>query len=303
MDGEGFGVVGDTLTSHLPWAIEADGLAGLGEGTSRTRCLGDLRLVTARFGPGRFHRRSRELAMTDGEYVGVVLVRDGTELVGQGDRQVSVSGGAALAWDSVRGAECRIPAPVAKHVVLVPRSRFLGVAPRPEAITMRPIAASSATRLLGSLLDGAAEGPGLDAHTAAATGGAVVELLRAVCAQELPVPASWEDSALLLFARRHIQENLSDTQLDPARIARVLGVSRRRLYEVFSSTGEPVAACIRRLRLSRAHQEVSRCPPVKQIAEIAREVGFTDPAHFARSFRVAYGESPRDLRQRLGSAA
>jgi AraC-like DNA-binding protein len=37
--------------------------------------------------------------------------------------------------------------------------------------------------------------------------------------------------------------------------------------------------------------------------EVARQCGFTNPSHFTRSFRAAYGQSPGALRKRGAARA
>ncbi len=298
-DSQGFGVVDGTLTSHLHWTIEPDHGHAHVDGFTHSHDLGDLKLATTRMGPGRFRRGARELALSKHEYVAFVFVGAGSELVGQGARLERVPVRGMLAWDSVRSAECVIPQQVSKHVLFVPRHRFTRVVPRPELITMRPIPQSPATRLLWSMFAQIGAGPRLSAATAAAVGSATLELTRAACEQGIPVPESWEDSAILTLARRYIDEQLADPRLDPARIARALGISRRTLYRVFAPSDEPVSAYIRRLRMDRAYREIAHWPAVRQVAEIARSVGFTDPGHFTRSFRAAFGESPSEVRRRL----
>jgi AraC-like DNA-binding protein len=93
-----------------------------------------------------------------------------------------------------------------------------------------------------------------------------------------------------------IQRRMGTPWLSPDYIADVLGVSRRTLYSAFAGTARGgVASVIRSLRLSHARDLIQRYPDLS-IKDAAAESGFTDPAHFTRAYRRAYGEPPSSSR-------
>jgi AraC-like DNA-binding protein len=99
--------------------------------------------------------------------------------------------------------------------------------------------------------------------------------------------------------RTYIEARLADPDLTPARIAAGCNVSLRRLHRAFSATEWTVGSWIRHRRLERCRADLS--DPAHDpltITQIAFRWGFNDAAHFSRSFRQAYDESPRDLRAR-----
>ncbi|MEO9222798.1 MAG: helix-turn-helix transcriptional regulator [Mycobacteriaceae bacterium] len=97
-------------------------------------------------------------------------------------------------------------------------------------------------------------------------------------------------------ARDVIRARFSDPRLNSARVAQELGVSVRRLQQIFAG-GDSLAQQIRDLRLSRA-QELLRDPTHRNlpIAGLAAQCGFADHSTFSRAFRHATGISPRDFR-------
>ena len=62
----------------------------------------------------------------------------------------------------------------------------------------------------------------------------------------------------------------------------------------------PVAAYVRTRRLEQAHDLLSRSNGV-DVAEVALECGFGDPAHFSRLFHRTYGVPPTRFRSRSGT--
>lgn len=77
----------------------------------------------------------------------------------------------------------------------------------------------------------------------------------------------------------------------PEGLARAFRVSRRYLDKVFESSGLTVSQCIRHRRLDRA-AKLLLSQPDRSTIDVAPSVGFKDVAHFSRSFREAFGQSP-----------
>lgn len=128
---------------------------------------------------------------------------------------------------------------------------------------------------------------------------ALVLLAAAACNQvrvDLKDPPRWADHALLLRARSEISEHLSDSDLDADELAKVLGLSRSRLYRLFEPYGG-IMHIVREQRLRRALNDlVSAKGQAFQVGEIAYRWGFSSPAQFSRAFRNRYGCSPREAR-------
>jgi len=139
----------------------------------------------------------------------------------------------------------------------------------------------------------------------AALGSAGRDLIRALIASSVPGdPHSRTVRAQSLRAvlDAAIDANLHDPGLTPARIAAEHGVSLRYLYRLFADEAESPAEAIWRRRLEGARRELAdRATPHTRISVTARRWGFTDPRHFARRFRAAYGITPGEwLRRHLG---
>jgi len=104
-----------------------------------------------------------------------------------------------------------------------------------------------------------------------------------------------------LAARRRaalefIRGNLSDPELGAEQVADALFISRRSLYQLFDD-GQGVSERIRGLRIERARGLLSDPAKAAQpVAEIARDCGFVNAAHFARTFRKWVGRTPREYR-------
>jgi len=101
--------------------------------------------------------------------------------------------------------------------------------------------------------------------------------------------------------QRFIDEHLSDPRLGPAEIAAAAEISVRHLHRVFSGGGSTLGDCIRARRLEQCRNDLAN-PRLhgKTITEIAFSWGFSDSAHFSRSFRQQFGICPRVFRAQTG---
>lgn len=115
----------------------------------------------------------------------------------------------------------------------------------------------------------------------------------------LTLETSPRRSDILLRAMHLLQERYSQHDLAPTEVARLLGISRARLYREFATEGLTVAAYLRDVRL---RQFVERLPMIGEssIARLAWECGFSlRAADFSRLFRSAYGMTPRQAHAAL----
>ncbi|MCA1299358.1 helix-turn-helix domain-containing protein [Stappia indica] len=104
------------------------------------------------------------------------------------------------------------------------------------------------------------------------------------------------DYAFLTRARQVIEDRLAEPGLTPAQVARLAGVSRTRLYEMFEPFGG-VRSYIRERRLGRALRMLldQRCRH-QPISAIALACGFLNDSAFSRAFKQRYGMAPRETR-------
>ena len=96
----------------------------------------------------------------------------------------------------------------------------------------------------------------------------------------------------------YITEHLAES-LDLRSIAEANDMSTRYLQSLFQARGTSVSAWIRLRRLDAARQALADPTMLAMsIGQIAAGQGFVDQAHFSRSFRSIYGESPSAWRER-----
>ncbi|MBO5054604.1 MAG: substrate-binding domain-containing protein [Muribaculaceae bacterium] len=96
-----------------------------------------------------------------------------------------------------------------------------------------------------------------------------------------------------------VNKEMSNPELNIDAIATKMNLGRSQFYrKIKALTNYSPVELLRKIRLTQARDLLSTTD--KPISEIAYEVGFSAPAYFARVFRELFGESPSDLRTRLG---
>lgn len=103
-----------------------------------------------------------------------------------------------------------------------------------------------------------------------------------------------------------IEEHLADPSLNPSTIAAAAGLSVRHLHRLFAHRRHTVGDWIRERRLERCRRDLAD-PRFRErtITDIAFYWGFSESAHFSRSFKKQFGVSPRAFRSQpwIGSTA
>ena len=95
---------------------------------------------------------------------------------------------------------------------------------------------------------------------------------------------------------------LGDPELSAALLARLQGISRRRLDAIFAARGPSAERLIWDSRLERASQDLhDPALAERRVIDIALTWGFSSAAHFSRAFRRKYGQSPLEFRKAVAT--
>lgn len=101
----------------------------------------------------------------------------------------------------------------------------------------------------------------------------------------------------LAALRAAIDRNLSDASLNAGLVAKAAGISVRYASQLLSEQGTSVARYILDRRLEECRRLLGDPDQLhRSITEIALSWGFSDPSHFGRRFKRAYGMSPSEYR-------
>jgi signal transduction histidine kinase/ligand-binding sensor domain-containing protein/DNA-binding response OmpR family regulator len=102
------------------------------------------------------------------------------------------------------------------------------------------------------------------------------------------------DERFLKKAIMVVEQHLSEEKFDTEKMAQALALSRMQLHRKMKAlTGRSPHEFLRTIRLHRAADLLKS--RVGNISEVAYEVGFGNPAHFARLFREEFGHLPSEV--------
>lgn len=179
----------------------------------------------------------------------------------------------------------------AMAMVAIPRALALDHGIDPHAVHGTIIAPAPATLLREHVLRIADGAVAIPAAMAPRLAGTIVDLLAVSLATRNDTAAATTsiDTALKLQARRLIHAALEQPVLHADHLARILNISRTKLYGLFEDEGG-IRRYIRKERLLAARAALD--DGTASIAQIAARFHFSDPAHFSRSFRTEFGITP-----------
>jgi acetamidase/formamidase/AraC-like DNA-binding protein len=130
----------------------------------------------------------------------------------------------------------------------------------------------------------------------------LAEMLLTLSRQNLPSATDavgiGTQPALLHRIYETIERKLGDPAITPARVAQMEGISERYLQKLFETTGDNFTRYLRERRLQRCWADLANSAEAhRSVSDIAFGCGFSDAAHFSRSFRDRFGLSPTAFRQ------
>jgi AraC-like DNA-binding protein len=235
------------------------------------------------------------------------IQQSGNCIVEQNGRQAQLMPGDLALLDSMRPYRVLFPVAFRQLVVHMPRDALLAVCGAAEAqCGVRIPGAAGSSRLVTQFMNE------ISAHLRspyAVGNGASDDYLRdgalALIGSALESDSQGfgkplDRHALLYRARDLIARELGNSSLTVESIAGALHVSERRLQQVFAQHGESVSHHLWRVRLEHCKAALDR-PALAGcgIGEIALMSGFNSFSHFSRSFKNAYGCTPREYRAGL----
>jgi AraC-like DNA-binding protein len=185
--------------------------------------------------------------------------------------------------------------------LIVPLERFEGVLPGSELHVGTHFPAQDALgQLLSSWLATLAEAVfTVDDQTSENLVGVTLDMLAAAMTRSKESVCLTPRTTLFDRVRTYIDKRLDQPDLSPATIAAAHHISTRYLHLIFNERGLTVGGWIRTRRLDQCRAALTDPRQDKSITEIGVNWGFSDAAHFSRTFRASFGTTPTEYRRRV----
>lgn len=287
--------------SFVPLAARTTDVDGF-RGQMRSRVLDRMSVVEVTATSHEVHRTPALIAQAGERYFKLNLQLEGTGLLIQDNREALLRPGDLAIYDTNRPYTLAFEEEARMMVVMFPcdalslPTDYVG-----QLAAVRMAGGSGLSGIVGQFIRQLSENlEVLSGPSGSRLATNALDLVSTMLHAEMDIaPDRMKPQALLAVSvREYIEANLSDPMLSPASIAAAHFISTRHLHNVFHESGTTVASWIRSQRLEGARREL-RDPlhAGKSVGAVAARWGFLDAAHFSRTFRDAFGVSPRDWRR------
>ena len=258
----------------------------------------NVKIVKISGGPATISRGRAKISSDEGAFLGVLFQKSGRSVCEPHSGQTILNSGDLLIWNGGHPVRFEMPEYFQKMCLLVPLDTFEGLLPAAKSYVGVHLGHRHAVaRLLGTCLTTLADDVLTNDSEPA---GAAVELTLGLLGAALTRHRESSDTGprTNLYQRitSFIEQQLGDSELSPVTLAQTHHISTRYLHLIFSERGRTVGAWIRERRLAQCRAELANPSNDRTVTEVAMHWGFSDLAHFSRSFRAAYGVSPLEFR-------
>lgn len=282
--------------SHLPWKLGAKPADNF-YADLKYRSFGGYTLAHCHCSALDGFRSQAEIADSQGAYLSLLYLRDGEEKIIAEGKEIYLSPGDIVLWDSTQKMHFAVPRQVDKISLLIPEKNISSVFPRVHdyvgAVLKRE---NSMNAVIGDHLSNlAARMNSMEDQDLTLLMDASINLFATAFKSGRSIETSIR-MATLGRIKQQIIDQLCDPLLSPKKVAEEAGISLRYLYTLFESEGTGVSAWIRDRRLECAKKEIaSAYADSNTITEIAFKWGFCDLSHFSKAFKQCFGVSPREF--------
>lgn len=233
-------------------------------------------------------------------YFAVILLAGQYQLEQHG-REAFLQPGDMALYDATRAHHIHSPGAFSKLIVSIPRPLLRGQLAGVEHCTARRIVGTEGMPAIGTgfIRSVAQHANGLGQQAFNQLAPQALELLAASLAQSCPgdIKIGRSRSASLHRVKRYIEAHLHETGLDMRAIVDGTGLSSRYITSLFTDDDMSPMRHVWQRRLEKCRQALlAPAQHHQDIAQIAYQWGFSDQAHFSRSFKQAFGLSPRAYR-------
>lgn len=271
-------------------------------GTVRERYLHGVSFIDMTSGPHAAYRDHRTISEDDTGFYVLTLQLEGRIRIEQDERIAALEPGLFALYDSSRPAVLTVGEDYRSTCIRFPKTAIASHhGDRLAELTARPMACDPGlndavwSTILG--VNRNLESLGVHGHT---TVHSLMTLVGTMLLGELGshVPPSRPEEEQLERVLDHIDAHLSDSDLDPGRIAAAHFLSPRSLHALFERTGTTVARYIRQRRIERCRLDLAD-PALAQVpaSAIGARWGFAGPSHFGQVFKRETGLTPAQFRK------
>lgn len=295
-----FSEFSEAISQSLVPVDLAGRVRGAFRGSVRTAEVGSVQFSDIMATGHEAHRSDAQIAAAPASYYKVHVQLVGTGLVVQDGRETVLKPGELAIYDTSRPFSLAFEKEFRTLVVMIPRAQLRLSPERVAQVTAvtfsdRGSLGAVAIPCLARMANGLDE---FSRPSGSRLCRSALGLIATVLEHELEHSYPGDPRSRLLD-RIHldIESDLGKPGLSPASIAAAHFISVRNLNGLFQGRGTTVSQWVRERRLEKCRQDLSDpLLSARPVSSVGARWGFTDPAHFSRVFKSAYGMSPAEFR-------
>lgn len=284
-------------------AFETPAASANFEASLEVRLIGGLPCTRIMQAGAIVRRTRREISRNPSEEILLILQMGGQAQMQQGPNYAFLQPGALILIDPMQPSQFQFGRKSIQLSLHIPRSAFETTFPF-EILRFAQTLPRFTSSVIGWLVQTAFDKAADDSRCGLVLIEAITKLVKASFLEASPADA--DDPApspnhVLLGIQDYVIAHL-DEDLSPARLAKEANVSERHLHRLFQKRGTSACRWIREQRLDRCAANM-RDPASNglSLTTIAFNNGFNDVAHFSRTFKEQFGETPLSYRRRFSS--
>jgi len=222
---------------------------------------------------------------------------DGQAIVHQSGREVCLNVGDWVLYDAGTPFDFLLDSQ-AFYTVRLPRHRLLQRCAQAERLTAHSIQAQPLATALQILVEQAvAVDQEMHTQRAMHLGNTLLDLAAVMLEFQTDPTETPQERGLHAQILRYMHAHLDDPALCLDTLARAHHVSSRTITRAFARHHQTPMGMVWQLRL-QASQKALISGRARSVTQTALDHGFSDPSHFSRAFRKAFGYAPHTLIQR-----
>ncbi|MEP1768748.1 MAG: helix-turn-helix domain-containing protein [Sulfitobacter sp.] len=288
----------DFSTTECETLNNADFRGTVHSWTSGSIGLGDITAIS-RDTDMPLARRVSDIKKDPRDHIMICTVKHGKIELTQSDRRVKIGPGDVVLYDQSKAFRMNFVGNVRGLVAAIPRSHATSRLNRVEKLTARKVPVNSQagkfTRLILDQLqpDSGSTDNALSKNVEASALDLIFGSIDHSFSSNGIVEKAHKEKQLDEI-QKFMRKNLADAELNIDVICGMHGISARSLNRLFSAEGTTPMRWLWQARLEGARREILKNQHAS-ITNIAFDFGFSDPSHFSRAFKRAFGVAPSSL--------